>query len=285
MKKGKVIIVNPQLLDQQKIKMRKMGADNLQVIADFDRTITKCFVDGKRTSSLIGVLRDKNFLSSEYVNKSKALFNKYHPIEINNKLPLNIKKKKMLEWWKKHFALLISSGLTKELVKFAMDEADTHLRPGGQKFFRRLAKRNIPLIIFSAGGLGQESIRIFLRKRALFFDNVYIVANYFVWDKQGNLAGIEKPIIHVFNKDEAILKNFPFYNQVKKRKNVILVGDSLGDAKMATGMPHDEVIKIGFLNENNRSHIEDYCQVFDVVIIGDASFYFVNQLLKDILKL
>ena len=40
---------------------------------------------------------------------------------------------------------------------------------------------------------------------------------------------------------------------VQDRKNVILIGDSLGDPKMTGGLPHlDCVIKIGFLNAKVR---------------------------------
>lgn len=283
MKKGKVVIVDPERFDKQIRKLKRLGAKNLQVISDFDRTITKCFVDGKRAPSLIGLLREKNYLSKKYTRKSKELFNYYHKIEIDPKIPLNLKKEKMLEWWKKHFSLLIESGLTQDLVYKVMSEAHFHLRPGGQEFFDRLRKKSVPLIIFSAGGLGRESIEIFLRKRSLLFENTHIVANNFIWSGKGSLLAIESPIIHVYNKDETILKEFTFYNKVRERRNVILLGDSLGDAKMANGMPHDEVIKVGFLNEDNRDHLKHYCEVFDLVIIGDASFYFVNQLLKNII--
>lgn len=283
MKKGKVVIVDPEKFDKQKKIFKKAGAKNLQVISDFDRTITKCFVDGKRVPSIIGLLREKNYLHKDYKKEAKSLFNFYHKIEINPKIPLSFKKEKMLEWYKNHFSILIKFGLTKDLVKKAMKESDFHLRPGGQEFFERLNKKSVPLLIFSAGGLGRESIEIFLKKRTLFYNNTYIVANNFLWDEKGGLLAVEKPIIHPYNKDEAILKNFSFYEKVKKRRNVILLGDSLGDGKMANGMAHDEVLKIGFLNEDDRSHLKHYCQEFDIVIIGDASFYFVNQLLKSIL--
>ena len=285
MKKGQIIIVNQKKFAWQKRNLRRGGAKNLQVICDFDRTITKCFNDGKRTPSLIGILREKNYLGDSYVKKSKELFNYYHPIEIDSKISLTEKKKKMTEWWKKHFSLLISYGLSQEIVKKAMEEADSHLRPGGKEFFHILDKKEVPLLIFSAGGLGQESIRIFLRKRGLLYKNNHIVANYFIWDDLGKLAAIQEPIIHVYNKDEAILDKFPFYDEVKKRKNVIVIGDSLGDAKMAKGMPHDEVLKIGFLNEDDKSHLNPYRKAFDVVILGDASFLFINQLLKYIFRI
>ncbi len=284
MKKGKVVIVDPEKFDRQRKKIKKAGAKNLQVISDFDRTITHCFVNEKRTPSLIGLLREKNYLSKNYTRKSKEFFNYYHKIEIDPKLPLTYKKHKMLEWWKRHFSLLIESGLTRDIVYKVMSEADFHLRSGGQEFLDRLRKKHVPLIIFSAGGLGRESIEIFLKKRGLLYKNTYIVANNFIWSKKGNLMAIESPIIHVHNKDEAILNKFSFFEKVKNRRNVILLGDSLGDSKMANGVPHDEVIKIGFLNEDDRDHLKYYCQAFDLVIIGDASFYFVNQLLKEILN-
>ncbi len=284
MKKGKIIIVNQKKFAWQKRNLRRSGVNNLQVICDFDRTITKCFNDGKRTASLIGILREKNYLGDDYVKKSKELFNYYHPIEIDSKISLAEKKKKMTQWWKEHFSLLISSGLTKDIVEKAMTEAESHLRPGGKEFFSILDEKKVPLLIFSAGGLGQESIRIFLRKRGLLYEKTYIVANYFIWDKFGKLVAIQEPIIHVYNKDEAILDKFPFYDEVKKRKNVIVIGDSLGDAKMAKGMPHDEVLKIGFLNEDCNSHLNPYRKAFDVLILGDSSFYFINQLLKYIFR-
>lgn len=44
--------------------------------------------------------------------------------------------------------------------------------------------------------------------------------------------------------------------ELSGRSNVILLGDSVGDAKMADGVPHDTVLKIGFLNNHvmNLSH-------------------------------
>lgn len=40
------------------------------------------------------------------------------------------------------------------------------------------------------------------------------------------------------------------FQELTGRSNVILLGDSTGDAKMADGVPHDTILKIGFLNTN-----------------------------------
>jgi hypothetical protein len=34
-----------------------------------------------------------------------------------------------------------------------------------------------------------------------------------------------EPIIHSFNKDETVVKNFPIYEEIKDRKNILLLGD------------------------------------------------------------
>ena len=114
--------------------------------------------------------------------------------------------------------------------------------------------------------------------------NVHIVANSFIWDKAGRLQAVREPIIHVYNKDETVLPKFPFFSKIKSRRQVVLIGDSLGDANMAKGMPHDLVVKIGFLNEDDPSHLAAYRRAFDVVILGDASFYFINQWFKTLVN-
>jgi hypothetical protein len=116
-----VLIPNPEVLEQAKKEFKKGGAEKIHVLADFDRTLTTAFVDGKSIPSLISVLRDGNYLTPDYAGKANALFEKYHAIEIDSKIPLFEKKKAMLEWWKTHFALLVECGLNKsDLEKWSI---------------------------------------------------------------------------------------------------------------------------------------------------------------------
>lgn len=56
-------------------------------------------------------------------------------------------------------------------------------------------------------------------------------------------------LIHTFNKNEDAIHSSDYFEKLCGRTNVILMGDSLGDIKMALGVPQpSKVLKIGFLN-------------------------------------
>jgi 5'-nucleotidase len=51
---------------------------------------------------------------------------------------------------------------------------------------------------------------------------------------------------------------------------------------MVEGIKYNEIIKIGFLNNNIEENLEQYKKAYDVVILNDGSMNFVNKLLKQI---
>jgi len=123
---------------------------------------------------------------------------------------------------------------------------------------------------------------MFLEKEKKLYPNVYIISNSFKWDEKGRAIGVKKPIIHSMNKDETVIKNFPFYKKLMKRKNVILLGDNLEDIGMIEGFDYDNLIRIGFLNENIEINLNEYKKTYDILILHDSSLNFINALLKEI---
>ena len=67
-----------------------------------------------------------------------------------------------------------------------------------------------------------------------------------------------------------------------RRKNVLLLGDSLGDLGMIEGFEYDNLISVGFLNENIEENLHAYKENFDIVIMNDGSMNYVNGLIKKI---
>ena len=56
-------------------------------------------------------------------------------------------------------------------------------------------------------------------------------------------------IIHTFNKNESAIHSSDYFQNIRHRENLILLGDSIGDLKMAEGAENVEnSLKIGFLN-------------------------------------
>jgi len=224
-------------------------------------------------------------LVPSYAEKAHALFNKYYLIEINPNISLKEKKKAMREWWTIHFELLIRSGLNKkDLKKVAMSEK-IRLREGVLEFIDFLHYHKIPLIIMSSSGLGGDAISIYFKKKSRLYNNIYIVSNSFEWGENGNAISVKKPIIHGMNKDETMIQNFPIFKIIKNRKNVLLLGDSLGDVGMIKGFDYDNLIKIGFLNDNIEDNIEYYKKSYDVIILNDSSMDYVNKLLQEMIVL
>lgn len=276
-----IIIPRPKELEKIQNNFIKDGARKLHILSDFDRTLTTAFVNGKMVSSLMTSLSDK-YLTPAYRQKYRDLYNQYFPIEIDHKIKLANKKKIMAEWWQKIFALLIKERLNKKDLKNFITKQDIKLRDGFDEFTTILKKQNIPLVVLSSNGLGEEAIEIYLKKVHRFYNNIYIIANNFEWDKNGYAIAVKKPIIHVANKDETILKNFPVFNLVKKRKNVILLGDVVEDTAMIKGFAHDNLIKICFFSDNKKKNLEIYKSHYDVIILNDSGLDYVNQLLKNI---
>ncbi len=269
-------------LEKIKNTIKRGGTNNLHILADFDRTLTKVFVNGKKVGSLLTVLRESDILPQEYRQKSQELFDYYHPIETNASLTKEEKKKMMDEWWSRAFKLMIDFGLKKIHLQRIVGTGLVQFREGALEFFDILKQNNIPIVIMSASGVG-EAISLIFEKAGKLSDNVHIISNAFNWDASSQALSAKELIIHSLNKDETLIKDFPeIFKKIKNRKNVILLGDNIEDIAMVEGFDYDNLIKIGFLNENVEENLEIYKRNFDTIITNDGSMKLINELLKEI---
>lgn len=276
-----VIISRPKELEKIEKSIAAGGAKKIHILSDFDRTLTNAFVNGKPTPSLLSLL-DKNYLTPEYHRQYKELYDKYFPIEINTKISLEEKKEKMTEWWRAVFDLLIKSKLNKRDLERLVVSQNVKFRDGFAELVDFLKTKNIPLIIMSSTGLSGEAISMYLEKENRFYSNIYIIANTFEWDKNGYAIAVKEPIIHVANKDETVIKNFPVFDKIKERKNIILLGDVIEDVGMVKGFNYKNLIRIGFLSDEVEKNLDSYKNHYDVVILNDSGLDYINELLKEI---
>jgi hypothetical protein len=90
-------------------------------------------------------------------------------------------------------------------------------------------------------------------------------------------------VVHSLNKREILVKDFPVFEQIKNRTNVLLIGDSAEDVGMVDGFPYSHLLKIGFLNDHPE-RLENHKQVFDAIITKDGGIEFVAEIVRKILR-
>ncbi|XP_011024137.1 PREDICTED: 7-methylguanosine phosphate-specific 5'-nucleotidase A [Populus euphratica] len=281
---------DPQLLQRKIDAVRLAGPAKLQVIADFDGTLTNYFVNGRRGQSSHGILKQGN---AEYDDKRQALYEYYHPLEFSPTIPIEEKTKLMEEWWGKTHNLLIEGGLTYDAIKESVASSAIAFRDGVVELFEFLEERDIPVLIFSAG-LADIIEEVLRQKVHRSFKNVKIVSNRMVFDNDGRLISFKGKLIHSLNKNEHALEmaapvhehfgdgDGPINDNasVKKRTNVLLLGDHLGDLGMSDGLDYETRISAGFLNDNIENNLSNYCKAFDVVYLNDAPMWGVVKLVS-----
>ncbi|CAI9091419.1 OLC1v1026450C1 [Oldenlandia corymbosa var. corymbosa] len=285
---SEVVVGDPQSLQSKISSIRIAGPQKLQVIADFDATLTKYWIDGRRGQSSHGLLQQGN---PEFDEKRQKLYEYYHPLEFDPTIPLDRKAVLMEEWWGKTHALLIEGGLTYDAIKTSVANANIAFREGVIELFEFLEGKDIPILVFSAG-LADIIEEVFRQKLHRSFKNVRIVSNRMEFDKNGQLVAFRGKTIHVLNKNEHALDMAgPVHDRidntngeiednssVKKRTNVLLLGDHIGDLGMSDGLDYETRISLGFLNDNIENSLESYQKAFDVVYLNDASMRGVLKL-------
>ncbi|VVC26121.1 HAD-like domain,Pyrimidine 5'-nucleotidase, eukaryotic [Cinara cedri] len=280
--------------DVTAVKIRQLvsgGPDKLQVISDFDRTISRSEYNNQPVLSSFGVFEMSDSLSNDYKKKALELLHKYRPIEDDTQMTVAEKLPYIEQWWTSSSNLLKGLNFKYEDITKSIEKADVKLREGIEKVFEKLYKQNVPLIILSAG-IG-DVVELILKHNNLVTDNVSVVSNFLKLSKNDNgmstIQGFKnEKLIHVFNKNEhAYIDTHKNDTLIKNRSNVILLGDSLGDANMDGNIPYNTVLRIGFLNcnltENEQAHLDRYKQAFDIVLVQDQTMELLNYLLDEII--
>ncbi|XP_020922654.1 7-methylguanosine phosphate-specific 5'-nucleotidase isoform X2 [Sus scrofa] len=281
--KATVLMRQPGRVQEIVGALRKGGGDRLQVISDFDMTLSRFAYNGKRCPSSYNILDNSKIISEECRKELKALLHHYYPIEIDPDRTIKEKLPHMVEWWTKAHDLLCQQKIQKFQIAQVVRESSAMLRDGYKTFFHTLSQNHVPLLIFSAG-IG-DVLEEIIRQRRVFHPNIHVVSNYMEFDEEGFLKGFKGQLIHTYNKNSSVCENSTFFQQLQGKTNILLLGDSLGDLTMADGVPGVEnILKIGFLNDKVEEWRERYMDSYDIVLEKDETLDVVNGLLQHILQ-
>jgi len=274
-------IIDPETLELKIKKLKQHGPSKLHLISDFDMTLTTASLAKSGLPAATSFSALESNLPPEYAKEVYELYVKYHTIETANNILQEQKDLAMEEWWLKALEIMKNYKLNKNLLDKVIKSNGIKEREGVLEFFNIAYKKDIPLLILSAG-VG-DIISGYINEKGFSFNgNVHIISNFYKFDSEGNVEGYISDLIHPFNKNKSKIRGNIFYDKVIERKNLILLGDSLGDAKMEEGMEHDTVLKIGFLNSRIEELFSHYSKLFDVLILNDGPMHYVNSLLKEI---
>jgi len=282
---SKVVLGNPEQAAQKIQNLVKAGPESLQVIVDFDYTLTRSHKDGQPVECSWGVLETYRELPPSYHTRVQAAKDKYLPIELDLTISKEEKVPLMIEWYREANKCLAESGVKKSWLSKMVSESNCELRDDTDKLLGMMQKADIPVLVMSAG-VG-DLIQEILKHFNLVFSNLSVVSNFLLFDEEGNVIGMSESdddMIHMYNKADMVKKKTKGGNN-GLRKNVILIGDSLGDLDMAAGVEDpDTVLTIGFLNKNIEKNLPVYQNKFDVVLVDDQTMEFPNLLLAEILN-
>uniref|UniRef100_A0A4W6DJM7 5'-nucleotidase n=1 Tax=Lates calcarifer TaxID=8187 RepID=A0A4W6DJM7_LATCA len=254
---------DPERVEQIICGLIKGGASKLQIITDFDMTLSKFAINGKRCPTCHNIIDNCKLVTEECRQKLLQLKNKYYPIEIDPNLTMEEKYPFMVEWYFKSHTLLVEQRIEKDKLPEVVRESDAALREGFEQFFDRLQQHNVPVFIFSAG-LG-DVLEEIIRQAGVYHPNVKVVSNFMDFDD--NVSSAEKDR----RLSEGILQHHPN-------------GRLAGDLSMADGAPNVEnILKIGFLNDKVEERLDKYLDSYDIVLVKDETLEVPNAILQKVL--
>lgn len=241
--------------DKEKFKNFNFDSNKLYIITDFDNTIT----DGNSVGSL-NVITESSFVGDEYRHKYTCLVKKYKS-KITSDMKYSLKQKIWNKHLKNYFKMFRKYKLTQNLLEKIVKNSNIKIRKNFDVFLKFLNKNKIPVIIVSSG-FG-NTIETFLKINNLYYDNIYIISNFVVFDDNGRICKIPKKIITPTTKNK-----IKFDKKLKKyilnRKNKLIIGDVPDDIGMSKINKSHDTISIAFCNSNNNK--DELLSKFDIVI-------------------
>ncbi|XP_035661198.1 cytosolic 5'-nucleotidase 3-like isoform X2 [Branchiostoma floridae] len=282
LQKENVHIRDPERVEKLLCQLIQDGKSKLQIITDFDMTLSRFSINGKRCATCHNVLENSSLVPESKKQILDELRDTYYPIEINAKMTIEEKIPFMMEWYTKGTGVLVECGLKQSDLSLAVKESNARMRDGCDWQFHTLHEHSVPMLIFSAG-IG-DILEEIIKQHSQMYANMRVVSNYMDFNHDGMLVGFKGDLVHTYNKNEGALRNSDYFTTLKERRNIILMGDSMGDLRMADGVPNmQHILKIGFLNDNIEERLEKYKEAYDIVLVSDDTMDVPNAIMKKIL--
>ena len=264
------LIPNPAGLRGKLGKLLREGVESIEILADFDQTISRYRHNGQVCPSSHRILQLSGLFSTDFETEVNRLYKHYHTIEADPDLDYDTKYKEMDAWWDITHGMIVEQ---LDLMDFMLPEmlknSNLALRHGVDSVLERCKDFDVPFTVVSAGigNFVEAALHPLIN-----YPGFHIFSNFLHFDLDGHVQGFSKPNIHSLSKS-AVLRD-----QIQ-RPNAVLLGDMPTDTLMVQGNKYQEVLSIGFLNDPTAC-LEDYRSRFDILVLGDGNFDLVHHLLS-----
>jgi len=262
---AKIEVFRPANLAEKLNAFKAAGADHLHVISDFDSTLTVNTINGRPAPTTFSVIADLNpRLKKKTEDLSKFFYEKQSNIHLSQQEKAEI----LNEWWVKSLTICLEEEIFEYNIPELFWQSELTLRHGIAELMAITQKHNVPFSVIS-GGVGNF---VELALKNLGVKHYQLKSNFLTFDdKNHRLNGCTQPIIHSFNKFQAV-------QQIKLRPYIILLGDSVPDIKALQGAVYEEAITVGFLREGKNERL--FREVYDFVIKGDGNLDLAAKLVR-----
>ena len=147
-----VYFKNKQEFLEKLANFKKDGIENLQIVSDFDQTITKFFVNGKKCPSIFSLFALSDQISQKFINRYNELFEIYSKHEIDMKLTKEQRDFYVREWYNKGTENFLNENLTKnKILNILNNSKNIEIRYNFDKFFKYCYEKNLTFFVISGG--------------------------------------------------------------------------------------------------------------------------------------
>lgn len=215
----------PAHLAEKLNAFRAAGTSHLHVISDFDSTLTVQKYNSRLAATTFSAIADVLLMqiNPRFKKKTEELARVFYEKQSNINLSQQEKAEILNDWWVRALTVCMEEEIYEYNipVTYMQDlfwNSDLYLRHGITELMEITLKHNVPFSIIS-GGIGNFSE---LALKSLDGVKHYqLKTNFLTFDeKSRRLNGCTQPIIHSFNKSQAV-------SQVKLNPYIILLGDSV----------------------------------------------------------
>ena len=268
-----ILIPNPEQFQAKLEALALAGSENIELVSDFDFTLSRYRVDGVRGASTYQILQN-GVLDEEKRKIVTDLYHYYHPIEVDSEISLEEKTKLLNDWWSKGNEIIISAEVYKDMMPDLLSHSPLYLRNAIDRVVWLCQKHSIPFTVISAGvgDIIDTALKGFSH-----YEGLRMFSNFMLWDDEGKLHAFSEPPLRTTNKNIILAENTP-------KSHIILLGDIPADTKMIEHANHQADLKIGFLNNLEIYDLEDYKKHYDMLILHDGNLVAVEAVLSAICK-